>query len=87
MHQGVVSKSLFHSGAPCTVSSVLNFKNKREAQRWYRGRIKGLTFPRLIQEAPAGLYELALSHIGPAAFDVAQSPEIIADSSEEMLAK
>lgn len=32
---------------------------RREAQRWYRGREAGLTFPQLIQDAPAGLYELA----------------------------
>ncbi|MBW3505722.1 hypothetical protein [Pseudomonas sp. NKUCC02_KPG] len=42
-------------GKQTFISAVL----KREAQRWYRGKINGLTLPRLIQEAPAGLYELA----------------------------
>lgn len=32
---------------------------RREAERWYRGRVAGLTFPELLQNAPAGLFELA----------------------------
>lgn len=32
---------------------------RREAERWHRGREAGLTFPELIQDAPAGLYQLA----------------------------
>ncbi|MNG96676.1 hypothetical protein D3C79_557530 [compost metagenome] len=32
---------------------------RREAERWHTGREADLTFPKLIQDAPIGLYELA----------------------------
>lgn len=32
---------------------------RREAKRWYRGRVAGLTFPELIQSAPEGIYKIA----------------------------
>ena len=31
---------------------------RREAKRWYTGKMAGLTVPELIQDAPEGLYRL-----------------------------
>ncbi|WP_283189856.1 hypothetical protein [Pseudomonas sp. PMCC200344] len=44
---------------PAGKQTFISTQLRREAERWYRGRVAGLTFPQLIQDAPAGLYALA----------------------------
>lgn len=40
------------AGKPTFISSIL----RREARRWHTGRLNGLTVPRLIADAPSGIY-------------------------------
>lgn len=41
---------------PAGKQTFISAQLRREAERWYRGREAGLTFPELIQSAPTGLY-------------------------------